>query len=103
MTTIEFGKQNNSNISFVSIALSIFIITSFIWGIFIYNNLINLRHNLSKNKEMIVKAQVQNAELKEQLYKLTDDIKQGDFLSSSGLTLEKSPIYVVSNKLSINQ
>lgn len=95
MTIVEFGQKNN-RIRTSSILLGAMIITLFLGGIFLYNRLISLRHDVAGNKEIIAKIQVQNAELKDNLYKITDGFDQEALLKANGLVLEKKPSYVIS-------
>ncbi|MGC9046506.1 MAG: hypothetical protein ACP5IC_00030 [Minisyncoccia bacterium] len=91
MTIIRPSKQKN---------LSYFILFLFFilvgGGIFIfqYNNYINFKHELQNINDQIQKLSLQNADFKNQLYKITDvnNLKQAAI--NVGLILENNPEYL---------
>ena len=101
MTVLEFN-QRESRHNPVVVILGVLTVGSFILGIFLYNNLISLRHDVSQNKEIISEIQIRDVELKDKLYELIDGIDQEEFLKASGLVVEKNPIYVVSSNTSVS-
>ncbi len=72
---------------FVSIGVAVF-------GMFIYNQLVNLRHEISKYETNLSRAEVKNAELKNNLYSITDANKLESLADTQGLVLDKNPEYV---------
>lgn len=93
MTVIEFGKRD-LKINFFIASLVVAFVLCAGWGIVLYNNLIGLRHDVKETKEILSHAQVRNAELKNELYHITDSVLEEAFLSESGLVLDQSPQYV---------
>ena len=83
-------------VAFISMALS---------GIWFYNDLVNIRHDMGSYKITLREAEVKNAELKDNLYAL-NKVNQGEsFAKQRGLILEKNPDYVKINEspaLSVN-
>ena len=100
MTVIEFGKRE-LRINFAISLLVGLIVISMTWGIFLYNQLIGLRHDIAKGEQMLDNIQVRNAELKNSLYEILDGTSPESFLESNGLVVEKNPQYSkVSNSVS---
>lgn len=62
-------------------------------GIIFYNELVDIRHNMGKISENVRRTEVENAELKSNLYAIIDPQNPEDFLREKGLTLEKNPLY----------
>ena len=74
-------------------------------GVSFYNQLINLRHEIASQETNLQKVEVTNAELKNNLYRLTDNENLQTLATDKNLVLEKNPKYVKindSNKLTSN-
>lgn len=93
MTVIEFGRKGKPISSF-TLLLSAVLFVSIGAGIFVYNYLIALRHDVADRNEAFSRVQVKNAELKTLLYEITDGALKASFLESSGLIQEKNPSYL---------
>ena len=94
MTVIEIGKKDIMNP--ITLSMITFVLLSVFGFLFFYKNLITLRHDLANNKNVIEMEQVKNAELKNNLYKIVDEMSQEDFLRESGFVFDQSPYYVQS-------
>ncbi len=73
------------------------------WGIFLYNQMVDLRHDVKTEGETMRKAEIYNAELKDKLYNLTDTENFSSSTNSQSLILDKNPEYVKSINLTMNE
>lgn len=74
-----------------------------IGGIFFYNQVVNNSHETTEMRDRSRDVEVTNAELKMQLFALTDAQKMQEFAATNGLVIEKNPNYVRRQELSINR
>lgn len=98
MTIIQPHK-NNYKINFL---ISIFIVGSLamaIWGIFLYNQLVNFRHEVTSQENTLRKTEVTNAELKDKLYNLMDTNTFSSSTNPQSLIIDKNPEYVKNQPL----
>ena len=66
-----------------------------IWSIFIYNQLVNTRHEISRQNNLLNQAEVTNAELAKDFYITTSIQNLESFVNSqSVLVLDKQPTYI---------
>jgi cell division protein FtsL len=65
-----------------------------IWVVFLYNQLVDFRHDIKNQEASISRAQVANAELKNNLYTIVDANKLESSFNNQSLILEKNPEYV---------
>jgi len=96
MTIIQPHKNNRKNIFLISL----FVIASLamaVWGLFLYNQMVSFRHDLTDGESALHKAEISNAELKDKLYNLTNTINFSSSTNSQSLILDKNPQYVVAN------
>lgn len=71
--------------------------TVFVSGIFYvleYNSLVNARYQASSLKKQIADAAAINADLKDNLYKMTDPVRLDLLAKEHQLTLERKPQYI---------
>jgi len=102
MTVIEFKKRElKGNIIIAS--LIVLICASFVGGVLLYNNVAALRQDIANNKDQLAHAQVQNAELKNNMYQFLDESDQESFLQSRGLVLERHPLYSTNSSVAARQ
>ncbi len=92
MTIIQPNKNNHKTIFAVSI-LMIISITAAVWGIFLYNQLVDLRHEVKRQEENLRRAEVTNAELKNNLYSILDAKNLEPLINSQSLIFDKNPEY----------
>lgn len=95
MTVIEIGKKDIINP--ITLSMVALVLLSVFGFLFFYKNLITLRHDLANNMDVIEEEQVKNAELKNNLYKIVDEISQESFLRDNGFVFDSSPYYVQSS------
>jgi len=92
MTIIQPHKNDKSNFS-ISILMMCCVIMA-LWGIFLYNQTINLRHEVGTEKKNVQQAEVANAELKNTFYGITniDNLKSAS--NAQSLVMDQNPQYV---------
>ncbi len=93
MTIIQPNK-NNYKTSFLISVLLITSISAALWGVFLYNQLVNLRHEVKKQETNFSRAEVMNAELKNNLYSIIDAKNLKSSIDSQSLILDKNPEYL---------
>jgi cell division protein FtsL len=93
MTFIEFGKRNNITVPMIVTVTAVFV-CSVIAMVFVYQDTITLRHDIEQGQETLSALKVQNAELKNNFYSITDAVAHEAFLQERGLVLENNPHYV---------
>ena len=93
MTIIQ-PNRSGYKINFSISILALMLMVSIVWGVFVYNQLVSFRHEVSGFEKIVRQAEVENAELKNTLYQITD-LKNLESSASSGrLVLEKNPKYL---------
>ena len=77
---------------------------SAILGIFLYNQLVNLRHEITSQENNLQKAEVESAELKNNLYAAVDAKNLEKLAADKALIIDKNPQYLktVSGELTAN-
>jgi cell division protein FtsL len=98
MTIIQPNK-NNKKINFLIFGLTMTAVLIAVWGVFLYNQLINLRHELISRENNLQKIEVANAELKNNLYGLVNPEVLTVSAANKDLILEKNPTYIKSEQL----
>lgn len=98
MTIIQPNK-NNHKITFGISFLMIITITAAIWGIFLYNQLVNLRHEVKRQENNLRQAEVTNAELKNNLYSILDAKNLESLINNQSLIFDKNPNYLKTKQL----
>lgn len=89
--------------NFLIFMLMMSAIAAALWGIFLYNRMVDLRHEIKKREGDFSRAEVINAELKNNLYSIIDAENLELLKNSQSLILDKNPVYVkLANKLTMN-
>jgi len=101
MTIIQPHK-NNYKSNFIISVLILVLISVALWGMFLYNQLVDLRHEIKKQKVSLDEAEVINAELKNKLYNIIDVENLKSSINSQSLILDKNPEYVKTAMLTMN-
>ena len=104
MTIIQPNK-NNKKANLMAFGLTMAMVIMVAIGVSFYNQLINLRHEIASQETNLQKVEVTNAELKNNLYRLTDNENLQALATDKNLVLEKNPKYVKindSNQLTSN-
>lgn len=71
-------------------------VLSVVWGVFLYNELVDVRHDVQKQTGDLQKAEVSNAELKNNLYNVIDANNLETLAKEQSLILENNPQYIKS-------
>jgi hypothetical protein len=93
MTIIQPNRTNHK----ANFLISLLILTSIsiaVWGVFLYNQLVNLRHEVKSQETALSQAEVANAELKNNLYSIIDAKNLKSSVDSQSLILDKNPEYL---------
>ncbi|MBN2198178.1 hypothetical protein JW698_03275 [Candidatus Wolfebacteria bacterium] len=98
MTIIQPSKKNRFT-GFLISALLVSSISVVLWGVFLYNQLVDVRHEIDKQKNNFQQAEVNNAELKNNLYNIIDTKNLKASTNSQSLILDKSPEYIKNRQL----
>lgn len=98
MTYIQPNKNNNK-INFLISILTIASVSAAVWGVFLYNQTVNLRYEIIDYEKMIRQAEVKNAELKNNFYQIFDSKNFEAFIGGNDLILENHPEYVKAQPL----
>lgn len=102
MTIIQLNK-NDSRIKLTAFSLMAALTVATVWGIFLYNNLVNLRHEADQREKIFRAAEVNNAELKNDLYRLIDAQNLEILIKDQSFILDKNPQYVANKPLAANR
>ncbi len=102
MTIIQPNKTAYKS-NFLILILMFVSISMAVWGVFLYNQLVNLRHDVKNQETNISRAEVMNAELKNNLYSIIDAKNLKSSVDSQSLILDKNPEYIKSAKLTLNE
>lgn len=103
MTYIQPNKNNK--IFFLTSILILITVFSASWGVSLYNQSVNLSHNIIDQEKLVRQAEVENAELKNKLYQQIDSKNLEVLVSEKSLVMEKNPKYIRLNnnqQVSIN-
>ena len=98
MTIIQPNK-NNYKSNFLISMLILVVVISALWGVFLYNQLVNLRHEIKRQEASLRQAEVTNAELKNNLYRIIDTENLKSSVNSQSLILDKNPEYVKAKQI----
>ena len=93
MTIVKPKSRRFNKINFLIILLGLSLGSSVLGGMLTYNELVNLRHDISKQDMALRKEEVSNAELKNQLYSIIDVKNLETLVGERSLVLEKNPDY----------
>lgn len=101
MTIIQPSKINTKINLWIGglIAALVFLAVS---SVFIYNQLVNVRHEINNFKISLRETEIDNVELKNKFISLSGIAKAGEFAQDKNLILEKNPEYVKQQQLVAN-
>ena len=98
MTIIQPNKTSYKS-NFLILTLMFVSISVAVWGVFLYNQLVNLRHEVKSQEASLGQAEVANAELKNNLYNIIDAKNLESSIKNQSLILDENPNYVKENTL----
>jgi len=97
MTIIQPNREEKKT-SLFALVLAGIAVLSVVWGVFIYNQLVDIRHEVAKKSNNLEKAEVSNAELKNNLYNIIDSQNLESLAEDRFLAFDKNPQYVKSDR-----
>jgi cell division protein FtsB len=101
MTIIQPNKTNHKTNFLMTLLMFVLIIVA-VWGVFLYNQLVNVRHEAEKQKVDLQRAEVTNAELKNNLYSVIDEKNLKSVTNQQSLIFDKNPQYLKTEQLAAN-
>jgi len=93
MTIIQPHANDYKANVLVSVLMMACVIVA-LWGIFLYNQLVDLRHEVSDTQDGIRGAEVASAELKNSFYGVTNTDNLKSAAGGQSLVLDQNPQYV---------
>ena len=93
MTIIQPNKKNGT-LSFLIISFTGGIVAISLWGIFLYNEGVSARHDTRTQEVALRTIEVENSELKNTVYRMTDQKNLEGTSTLEALVLEKTPRYI---------
>lgn len=101
MTIVQL-HNSNSKLNVLMFLLMGILAVSAVVGILLYNQLVNLRHEITSQENNLQKAEVASAELKNNLYAAVDTKNLQRLAAENGLVVDKSPRYIKNEPLVAN-
>ena len=90
-------QPNQTKLTAMNIMIFVMILTltfTAVFGMFLYNQLVSFRHDVSSAKDAVSKAEVQNAEFKNQIYEITSIGNPVAFAEAHTMALDTNPRYL---------
>ncbi len=98
MTVIQPNKNNKSIVRLIFFLGAI--ISGFIWmEIRVYSQTVDLKHEIAEASAKTAELSVQNAELRNSFYALTDQKNLNKLANDIGLVQDKNPKWVFASQL----
>lgn len=72
----------------------LFLVIFAVWGVFLYNQLVDFRHEIANTEKIFRQKEVENAELKNSLYSIIDRNNLESMVGNGVLVLDKNPEYL---------
>ena len=101
MTIVQL-HNSNSKLNVLMFLLMGILAVSAVVGILLYNQMVNLRHEIVSQENNLQKAEVLGAELKNTLYAAVDTKNLQRLAVENGLVVDNSPRYVKNEPLVAN-
>ncbi len=101
MTIIQPHK-NSGKANFLILVLIMTSVSLTVWGVFLYNQLVSLRHEIKNQENALSRTEVENAELRNNLYSTISRDNLESLLNTQPLILDKNPEYVRTKELTMN-
>ena len=87
-------KNNSIRINFILIGLITILSLMVFWSVSVYNQTVNLRHDLFASEQKLQELKVANADIKNKLYQAIDSQVLTALGEERGLMKVKSPDYI---------
>lgn len=94
MTIVQPNKANLTAMNILMVVMMMFLIATALAGMFIYNQLVNFRHDILSAEDNISKAGAVNSDLKTSLYELTNTKDPSLFAQGHALVQDNNPQYL---------
>ena len=94
MTFVQPNENNLSAMNILLFSMTLVLLGVAVFGVFIYNELVNLRHDVTSENSDIKKTEVENAELKNNFYVLVDTKNFALVAENSPLVIDNNPEYL---------
>ncbi len=101
MTIIQPNK-NNYKFNLLISCFVISIVMSAVWGVFLYNESVNLRHETERWETDLSQMEVESAELKNKFYSIIDAKNLETIVGQTSLILDKNPQYIKEGQVAIS-
>lgn len=101
MTIIQPNK-NHYKFNLLISCFVIAIVMSAVWGVFLYNESVNLRHETERQEINLHQIEVGNAELKNKFYSIIDVENLEAIAGQTSLILEKNPRYIKEEQVAVS-
>lgn len=98
MTIIQ-NKKTEYKTNFLIPALILALILTAGGGVFFYNRVVNISHDLNNYKTALREIEVKNAELKNNFFEITNPQKLQSLIENGSLILDKNPEYIKKQQL----
>jgi len=103
MTYIHPDQKNNSILNFVIGGLIFTTLVGVFWLVALYNNVVNLNHNIQTAKAQLDSIGAKNTTLNNQVVAALGNVESGDLASQDGLVQDSHPQYFAVNAASVSQ
>lgn len=102
MTIIHPKKENRKTKLYITTLIFSAIIVA-VSGVFIYNLSVNYKHEIAKQKSQLREVEVKNAELKTEVFALSDIHNMEITAKEAGFVLDKNPQFIKIPQLANNR
>lgn len=103
MTYIHPERNQKNILNFILTGLIFTCLLGVFWLIALYNNVVNLSHNLATAKTQLDAVGAQNTSLNNQVVAAMGDVTSGDLAVAGGLVQDNHPAYFTINQPSTQQ
>lgn len=97
--TIVVSYKNQRKLNLTITFLAVFLVFAIALGLFWYNQIVNLTHELETKRVELQAVQASNAELKQQVYNLVSYENLEKVALARGMVKDKNPEYLDLTKL----
>lgn len=94
MTIVQPNQTKLTAMNILMFVMIATLVMTAILGMFLYNQLVNFRHDISTAKNAVSKAEVQNAEFKNEIYEMTNIGNPVAFAEAHTMVLDTNPRYL---------
>jgi len=94
MTIIQPGRSQALAVNKFLVLLIVMLLIAAVWLVSLYNQLVNLNHNILDAESRIQKVETANAELKDKTFNLFDNQKLEALAAERQLIKDKEPQYL---------